>query len=290
MFKFTPRQIEIFLAVCRVRSFNFAAEQLRISQAAVSEQMRFLEQQIGATLFFRRPGRNIELTSEGLRFREGARSFEQSGRELGGMFATTAPERVRAFIGIYLLEEFIKPALPQFLIENPDINLSFNQHLSSIEIDESIDRGEIDCALLSRPELQPLGQFTVLGREGAYIYATREIRDEVEAHGLNSIAFVLWSVPPLRRADQMQLLSTAGVLTPRIHSEVQHHSVAVRLAAEGAGGILMLQSTSRIYDKNNLLVPIVQVGVWERRTFISDALDLSTRTRLLDFFKETVAV
>lgn len=130
MFRFTPRQIEIFLLVCRARSFNLAASQLGISQAAVSEQMRFLEQQIGATLFRRRPGRNIDLTAEGQRFHDGARSFEQHGRELGRMFAASASQQVRAFIGIYLVEEFSKPALPQFLIENPDINLKFHQDLS----------------------------------------------------------------------------------------------------------------------------------------------------------------
>lgn len=289
MFRFTPRQIEIFLVVCRARSFNLAAGQLGISQAAVSEQMRFLEQQMGATLFLRRPGKSIDLTAEGMRFRDGAQSFEQKGRELGRMFAASSSQQVRAFIGIYLLEDFIKPSLPQFLIENPDINLKFNQDLSSVDIDDAIDRGEIDCALLSRPVSQALGRFTVLGREPAYIYATRGIRDVATSHGLPSIPFVLWSIPPLRRSDQMQLLASVGVFTPQIHSEVQHHGVAVQLAASGAGGVIMLQSTARIYDRGNLLVPVVQVGVWERRTYISDTLDLSSRTRLLDFFRQTIS-
>lgn len=289
MFRFTPRQIEIFLTVCRARSFNLAAVQLGITQAAVSEQMRFLEQQMGVALFTRRPGKNIDLTAEGLRFRDGARSFEQKGRELGRMFAANTPQQIRAFIGIYLLEEFIKPALPQFLIENADINLKFKQDLSGVDIDEAIHRGEIDCALLSRPQSQELGQFTVLGRETAFIYTTREMRDAATSQGLSSIPFVLWSIPPLRRSDQMQLLASVGVFDPRIHSEVQHHGVAVQLAAGGAGGVIMLQSTSRIYDRQNLLVPVVQVGAWERRAYMSDALDLSTRTRLLDFFTQTIS-
>lgn len=289
MFRFTPRQIEIFLTVCRARSFNLAAEQLGITQAAVSEQMRFLEQQMGAKLFTRRPGKNIDLSAEGLRFRDGARSFEQNGRELGRMFLASSPQQVRAFIGIYLLEEFVKPVLPQFLIENPDIALQFNQSLSGADIDEAIDRGEIDCALLSRSVSQPIGQFRVLGRETAYIYATRELRDMAASQGIASIPYVLWSIPPLRREDQMQLLASVGVFSPRVHSEVQHHGVAVRLAAGGAGATVMLQSTSRTYDKDNVLVPILQVGVWERRAYISDALDLSTRTRLLDFFTQTIS-
>lgn len=289
MFRFTPRQIEIFLVVCRARSFNLAAEQLGITQAAVSEQMRFLEQQIGAALFARRPGKNIQLTAEGLRFRDGARSFEQKGRELGRMFISSSPQQVKAFVGIYLLEEFIKPALPQFLIENPDIGLKFNQDLTGFDIYDAIDRGRLDCALLSQPQSRPRGQFTTLGSEAAFIYATRDIRDVAASQGLSSIPFVLWSIPPLRRSDQMQLLASVGVFDPQIHSEVQHHGVAVQLAAGGAGGVIMLQSTSRIYDAKNLLVPVIQVGVWERRAYMSDSLDLSIRTRLLDFFRQTIS-
>lgn len=287
MFRFTPRQIEIFLTVCRVRSFNLAAEQLRISQAAVSEQMRFLERQIGTLLFVRSPGKSIDLTSDGLRFRDGARSFELNGRELGRMFLASGPQQVRAFIGIYLLEEFVQRALPQFLIDNPDIMLKFNQDMSGNDIDDAIDRGEIDCVLLSRPLSRPMGQFTALGREAAYIYATREIRDIALSQGIANIPFILWSIPPLRRSDQLQLLASAGVFNPRIHSEVQHHGVAAKLAAGGAGGVIMLQSTARIYDTENHLIPIAQVGVWERRAYISDDLDLSTKTRLLDFFRQT---
>lgn len=289
MFRFTPRQIEIFLTVCRARSFNLAAEQLGITQAAVSEQMRFLEQQIGTKLFARRPGKTIDLSADGLRFRDGARSFEQNGRELGRMFLASAPQQVRAFIGIYLLEEFVKPALPGFLIDNPDIALQFNQSLTGVDIDDAIGRDEIDCALLSRSVSHQMGPFRALGRETAYIYATRELRDLAASQGIASIPYVLWSIPPLRREDQMQLLASVGVFSPRVHSEVQHHGVAVRLAAGGAGATIMLQSTSRIYDKDNVLVPILQVGIWERRAYISDRLDLSIRTRLLDFFTQTIA-
>lgn len=129
----------------------------------------------------------------------------------------------------------------------------------------------------------------MLGREPAYIYATRAIRDLATSDGLSSIPFVLWSIPPLRRSDQMQLLASVGVFNPRIHFEVQHPGVAVQLATGGAGGVIMLQSTSRIYDRANRLVPVVRVGVWERRAYISDTLDRSTRTRLLTFFRQTIS-
>ncbi len=61
------RQIRYALAVAKERSFTKAAGRLRISQSAVSEQVKLLEERIGFTLF-RRTGRGIEPTERGRMF------------------------------------------------------------------------------------------------------------------------------------------------------------------------------------------------------------------------------
>ncbi|MFQ5802822.1 MAG: LysR family transcriptional regulator [Candidatus Methylomirabilales bacterium] len=60
----TVHQLRIFLTVARHRSYSRAAEDLYLSQPAVSIQIRELEQAIGAPLF-ERAGRNILLTEAG---------------------------------------------------------------------------------------------------------------------------------------------------------------------------------------------------------------------------------
>lgn len=286
MFRFTVRQIEIFLEGSRLGSFRRAAEHLGISQAAISEQMRLLEAQLGATLFLRRPGRTIALTAEGEAFREGALAYVRSGRELGQMFRQRVPQQVRAFVGTFLLNEYVRPGLPYFLTNNPDIIMDFNQSLTGSAIDEAIERGTIDCALLSRPKGHPRGNFRSLTTEPAYIFANRALRDVAERDGLSSIPFIIWSIPPLHRASQLQLLASAGVIHPKIHSEVQHHDVATELAANGTGAVIMLQSTSRILDPAHRLIPILQLGMWERRLYIAESLDHDVQTRLYDFFND----
>lgn len=288
MFRFTPRQIEIFLAVCRVQSFRKASESLRISQAAVSEQMRSLELQLGGTLFQRQAGRSIGLTAEGERFREGASAFAQNGRALGQLFRSSAPQRIRTFMGVFLLNEFVRPALSRFFLENPDITLDFSQAITGSDLNDHIAKGLIDCALLSRPETEPLGDFEAIYAENAFIYASRELRDAAQRDGLESIPFILWDIPPLNRADQLRMLASVGVFQPRVHSEVQHHDVAADLAAGGAGGVLMLRSTAQRLDRENRLVPLVQAGKWERRLYLSLTLDRHVRDRLAIFFRETV--
>ena len=61
------REIRYALSVAKERSFTKAAARLNISQSAVSEQVRLLEEEIGFPLF-RRTSRGIELTEPGRTF------------------------------------------------------------------------------------------------------------------------------------------------------------------------------------------------------------------------------
>ncbi|EQA99460.1 LysR family transcriptional regulator [Sphingobium sp. HDIP04] len=280
--------MEIFLAVGRAQSFRQASENLRISQAAVSEQMRALEQQVGATLFHRRAGRSMSLTPEGERFREGVMAFAQKGHELGRLFRGAAPQKVRIFIGTFLLNEYVRPALPRFLMENSDIALDFVHNESGADVDDQVARGMLDCAIFSRPQSDPPGAFEPIFAEPAFVFATRELRDRAQAQGLQSLPFISWNIPPLRSCDQLRMLASVGIMQPTLHSEVQHHEVAVELATQGAGAVIMLHSTVQRLDCGHRLVPIVKVGTWERRLFLSQSLDQGMRDRLALFFREIV--
>src|SRR6185312_12158989 len=61
------RQLRYALAVYKERSFTKAAKRLNISQSAVSEQVKLLEDEIGFELF-RRTSRGIESTERGRTF------------------------------------------------------------------------------------------------------------------------------------------------------------------------------------------------------------------------------
>jgi len=62
--RLTLRQLEILLAVTRMRSFRRAAEEMRLSQPALSQQIKELERELG-TPVFDRLGRTIGLTQAG---------------------------------------------------------------------------------------------------------------------------------------------------------------------------------------------------------------------------------
>src|SRR5258708_9857525 len=61
------RQLRYAVSVYKERSFTTAAKRLNISQSAVSEQVKLLEEEIGFELF-RRTSRGIESTDRGRTF------------------------------------------------------------------------------------------------------------------------------------------------------------------------------------------------------------------------------
>jgi DNA-binding transcriptional LysR family regulator len=111
------RQLAAFCAVVEKRSFSQAAEQLGVTQPAVSLQVRALEKRLGAQLLDR-SGRRVEPTEAGLRLYRGAQKLlaleEQvvaevaleSGDELFGTFAIGASTGPGGIVLSHLLCEF----------------------------------------------------------------------------------------------------------------------------------------------------------------------------------------
>lgn len=80
----THTQLKSFLAIARYRSFTAAADQLYISQSALSQQMKSLEQELGFTLFDR-SSRQVTLTEAG-------RSFYRNAQQLQALYAHALSE------------------------------------------------------------------------------------------------------------------------------------------------------------------------------------------------------
>ena len=60
-------RVETFLTVCQTMNFTRAAEQLHITQPAVSQHIRALEEEYGTKLFTYR-GKQLHLTESGQLF------------------------------------------------------------------------------------------------------------------------------------------------------------------------------------------------------------------------------
>ena len=109
------RTVATFLRVAELQSFSRAAEQLGYSQAAVTVQVKQLEQELGAPLF-ERIGRRIQLTEEGTRFIPAAMELLKAAHKAKALVHADGSPAGRLRIGTAesLLMSVLTPLMPEF--------------------------------------------------------------------------------------------------------------------------------------------------------------------------------
>jgi len=135
--------LRVFEAVATRLSFAGAADALNVTPAAVSMQIRTLEEYLRVPLF-RRSGRKIALSAEGALLLPGVR---RGLSELQQAMHQLRQDRSRGALNISTIASFLQkwllPRLPQFYDRNPDIELSIHTSHTPVDFDE----GDFHAAL-----------------------------------------------------------------------------------------------------------------------------------------------
>lgn len=151
----TIKQLRYFEALMKYAHFGHAAEASKISQPALSQQIKELETGLGQILF-ERSARSVNPTAfahllapkvrdilsrtEELALLARAQKSQWIGRFALGVIPTIAP---------YLLPKIVK----NLALSCPDIDLHIRETLTSTLLD-SLGRGEIDAAILALPLME----------------------------------------------------------------------------------------------------------------------------------------
>lgn len=132
-----------FEAAARRRSFTAAAQELNISQPAVSKTIKLLEEAIGLKLF-RRDRARLELTAEGLKFyKETQQAFDHLHMVLTSLRAKNSKDIVRVSFSTSFVQLWLLPRLRQFKTRYPDIGLRIEE---STRDDQNLDEENIDVS------------------------------------------------------------------------------------------------------------------------------------------------
>jgi LysR family glycine cleavage system transcriptional activator len=146
----TPRQrplsigpLRAFEAVARRLSFRAAAEELFLTQSAISRQIQSLEEELGAVLFLRGT-RHVDLTAEGAML---LRAVVPALGQLDGCVRQIRQARGRKVIAVTTFASFsslwLLPRLEAYQRLNPDIDIRVSANDVLVEL-EDVD---IDVAL-----------------------------------------------------------------------------------------------------------------------------------------------
>ena len=240
-----------FCAALELGSFTAAATALRVSQPAVAEQIRKLEQRLGADLFVR-AGRGVRPTEAGRAFAEHAtrslRALEDATSSVGELTSLqTGTVTVGVFSGplAWRLEELVAA----FLREHPALTVRLIGRNSS-SIVRRVRGGELEAGLVLLPidgdglDVRPIVRDEVL-----YVSADPErTRRPATIERLAATPLVFYDAEsadddPIRR----QLAERAQALGVRLRRrvEVELVDVALRLVAAGVGDTYLPSANTR---------------------------------------------
>ncbi|MBL4836779.1 MAG: LysR family transcriptional regulator [Kordiimonadaceae bacterium] len=146
-------QLRYFVMVAEELHFSRAAEKLNMTQPPLSQSIKKLEEEIGASLLERGRKRHVKLTPAGQTLLVSARRIlEESQR--AKQSALLAKSGESGILTIMHTDDYISGWLPDLLLEfnqcYPNIYLEFFQGIST-HVAGRINSGELDCLFTTLP-------------------------------------------------------------------------------------------------------------------------------------------
>lgn len=251
------RHLRYFIAVAEELHFRRAAERLHMSQPPLSQQIRQLEEEVGATLLTRNQ-RKVELTAAGAAFLVRAREIldavEDAARQARRVQRGEVGRLAVGFVGSAMYS-FVPELLRAFREEKPDIALRLHE-LGTTEQLRQLEDGRLDVGFVRlRGPRAGLASEAVLEEEivvalpDVHPLAKRERLRLADLEGEGLVLLTPAGSPGLRAA-------LAGVITQlggeeQIVQEVAEMQTVIGLVAAGIG-ISLVPESVRALDRTGV--------------------------------------
>lgn len=260
---FTLRQLQYFIAVGEAGSFRQAAQELDVSQPALSAAVSQLENTFNLDLFIRHHAQGVSLTTTGQTFLSQAKTLISHAAELNH-WASDATEKVagRLVVDVFNpLAAFVVPSVCQsFADAHTDVALTTREHMQA-DLIERVRLGLCDVAItynlglpkdLHFEQLKSLPPYVVLAKNHELAGKKRLSLDELAKWPL-----VLLDLP-LSTEYFLSLFDAKG-LTPNVLIKTSQTDVMRSMVGQGRGYALanVRPSNQRSLDNKPLLyVPL----------------------------------
>ncbi len=246
--------LRTFEAAARHLNFTRAAEELRLSQAAVSQQVKSLEEFLEVDLFVRR-GRRLDLTKDGESLLPVVRrAFDDIAGALEALPGTPTGRRVSVALAPHFAAAWLTPRLAGFLQRHPDIELRLIQRIEDIDF----AREEVDLAVRFGVE----GQWPEHETEPLLTAPLTPVCSPALLAGTKSIRaledltdFVLLDVPRLNLWAQWTNASSAD-LDFQSGTIIDDYNVLLSAAVDGQGVALGIKGLIDEYLETARLVQL----------------------------------
>lgn len=236
------RQLRYVVAVAREGSFTRAARHLNVSQSAISEQVRLLEDELGFAILTR-TGQGVEVTSHGRVFlhqSERILSEMQHLRELGRTLSGTAINRLRIGMVSGLYHQLM-PTLFSELTKLDDMQYEVHTAPTRVIYDRlTRDLLDLGVTITGDSHMIPPGfaQESLFEVDMQLIFAPGfDLGTDLSPIGIADIAELPWIVSELAVGYGLKVISEFGErgLRPRIKAIADNIETAKVFARSGIG-------------------------------------------------------
>ena len=154
--------LRTFDVVARQLNFRAAAEELSLTQSAVSRQIQALEDEVGAALFLRHT-RAVELTSAGLQLlRASGLALERMDAAVRQIRQNVGRRQVAVTTSVSFASMWLIPRLEAFQRLHPDIDIRIDASDTALDLSTA----DVDLALrYAVPEAVPAGAVRLFGEQ-----------------------------------------------------------------------------------------------------------------------------
>jgi LysR family transcriptional activator of nhaA len=249
--------LRYFLAVAREGNLTRAAENLHVTQSAVSVQLKKLEESLGYELFERR-GRGLEITPAGRVALDYADSIFSMGDEMLRVLEEEADRRRRTLhVGVLAtLSRNFQIGLLAPLLERDDTILHI-QSGSVIELIQSLEAHQLDIVLTN----------SLPAREDSSSWVPHTIDEQPVS--------LIGRPEPVRNASMEALLREEALVVPTVESGirlgfdalVERLGIRPHIVAE-VDDMAMLRLVTRAHSGLAVIPPIVVKDELEKGTLV----------------------
>ena len=258
------RHLRYFVTVAEELNISRASARLRISQPAVSRQVRDLEEELGVQLF-RREKSGLKLTPAGETFLAHARDLlRRSGDAVKQMesFGKRAKEIVTVGYIAPVLASILTPALRRFSQQHSHTEVALRE-MPPGEQSKALREGRIDLALIGNPCPEVEREFAVTVLTHIPFQAVLPdnhllaLRKRIALSELEQETFIGFAEEkfPGRNTAICAACQAAG-FTPRIRHHVENLTALLALAAAGKGVTLAPAEVGQLAHPQAVFVPL----------------------------------
>ena len=274
------KQIQYVLALSETLSFSQVAEQLGITQPALSKQIQHIEKELGVKLFDRNHS-PLTLTPAGEYFVRNARELVYKEDQLRkALIKFNSGENGRLVIGVtpfrslYIMPDLVKKIQSKY----PGVQVSL-QEMTSTQLRKEAAEGKFDFAIVNLPVDSSLLDVTPLEPDTLVLAVNNSMIGElpvanngenvsVDFKEFKNLPFVVLS-PGQELRQLFDSLCAATDVYPTIVAEVMGVTTSWAMARAGVGvALLPMQFVCSQHLDNNLSLYIVKSNLYSRQPAI----------------------